>query len=660
MTVVFALAEALLLVAGPLAALRGRLSGAAALVGSLLLAATGIAAAAGWARPELDIGSWLGFGPASLRADGLAGIFLGLAGVTGAAVSATMVEREQRRAVCALHGVLLSCVAIVIAADQAFLFFLAWEALTVVLYLLASADTSRPGHLLAGYLTGTLTKVGGGALLAAFGLLYGQTGSFNFGDWAAAAGTIPHSASSVAFVLLMVAFATKVGIFPLQGAVPVAYSAAPGVGAASVSVALAAGFYGIWRLVIETLAPALWWGEMLLVLGGLTAFGGIMYAIAQDELRRFLGFSTIEHTGIAMLGVGVALIGHATGAPVLEAAGLLAATLHVIAHGIAKTLAFLATDRIERATGERNFGPLGGLGRPLPRSASGFAVAAFTLAAIPPLGGFVSEWLTFMALLQGFRVEHTFARLLMALAAALLALTAGLGALAFAKAFGFLFLGRARQGIDRIRESLDPGAGLLALTVIGIALGIVAPWEIHLVGAGLASTLGFDLSGDTITHPLTLGPVYKDFSVLAPTWLAVALPAYALIAALLVRVLTRPRVRRAPVWITGSGADIAQVQYRPAAYSNPMRVVLQGPYGFRRELEPRAGERGQTDGSLVLHTRVVLAVEQYIYAPLARVFLAGAARVRRLQSGRLSAYLLYMLIVLIVVLALIPTLHSNP
>jgi hydrogenase-4 component B len=657
MTAVFALAVSLLIVAAPLAAFRARISGAASFAGAVLLAATGIAAAAGWARPVLDIGSWLGFGPAALRADGLAGIFFGLAGVTGAAVSATIVEHPERRAVAALHAALLACCAVVIGANQAFLFFLAWEGLTVVLYLLTSADRGRPGYLLAGYFTAGLTKVGGGALLAAFGLMYGRTGSFNLADWAGAAGSIPHGASSVAFVLFVVAFATKIGIVPLQGAVPVSYSAAPGVGAASISVALAAGFYGIWRLVIDTLAPQLWWGELVLVLGALTAFGGILYAVAQDEVRRFLGFSTIEHTGIALIGVGVALIGRSVGAPQLEAAGLLAATMHVVAHGIGKTLAFLATDRIERSTSERDLAPLGGLGQALPRTAAGFGIASLTLAAIPPFGGFVSEWLTFMALLQGFRVDHTFARLLMALAAALLALTAGLGLLAFAKAFGFIFLGQARAALERVREVADTGTGMLALAVIGLGLGAAAPWEIHLIGAGLTATLGFDLSSTAISHPLTLGPVYQDFSVLAPTWLAIALPAYALIAALAIRLILRPRVRRAPVWVTGSGAEIAQVQYRPAAYSNPMRVVLQGPYRFTRELRPRGGERSPLARSLVLETRVVLTIEQYVYAPLANAFLAVAARVRRFQSGRLGAYLLYMLIVLIVVLALIPTLQ---
>jgi hydrogenase-4 component B len=442
---------------------------------------------------------------------------------------------------------------------------------------------------------------------------------------------------------------------PLHGAVPVGYSAAPGPGAATFSVALAAGFYGLWRLAFATLEPALWWGELLLVLGALTAFAGILYAISQDEVRGFLGFSTVEHTGIALVGLGVAVIGRTTSEPKLAAAGLLAATLHVVAHGLAKTLAFLATDRLEGATGERDMLRLGGLLRPLPRTAAGLGLASLTLAAIPPFGGFVSEWMTFMALLQGFRVDHAFARLLMALAAALLALTAGLGLLGFAKLFGFLFLGRARASLGRLTEPVDFGGGLLALTVVAAGLGAVAPWEIHLLGAGLAGPLGFDPADAAISHPLVLGPVYADFSVLAPTWLAIALPSFALVAAALVRAL-RPPVRRAPVWVTGSGADMATVQYRPAAYSNPVRVVLQGPYGFTRRLHRRRAGRSGLGATLVLETHVVMAADRFVYQPTAAAFLRASGAIRRLQSGRLSAYLLYMLVVLLIILALIPTL----
>jgi hydrogenase-4 component B len=653
-TLLYGLAMGALVSAPLLAALRARVAAILCALGCLGLLAVGATAALGGARPVLDLGGWLGFGQSALRADGLAGIFLALTGLTGAAVSLAYAELSPGRWLTALHAILLAAVAVAIGSDNGFLFFLAWESLTVVIFLLASADRERPGALLAGYLTGGLTKIGGAALLAALALLYGKTGSFSLVAWTHAdlgAGT-----SGVLFALFLVAFGTKVGVIPLQGALPAGYGAAPRAGAASLSVALCAGFYGLWRFVFQISGPLpVWCGDALLIVGSLTAILGILYAITQDDMRRFLGFSTVEHAGIALIGLGVAVLGQAAGKPALAAAGLLAATLHVCAHGIAKTLALIVVDRIEIATGERGIDRLGGLGKLMPTSGLGFGVAALTLAAIPPLGGFVSEWFTFEALLQGFRMPTLLSQLLCALAAAMLALTAGLGLLAFAKLLGFSFLGAARAAISRVAEPGRWPLGVALLGVVGLFLGTVAPWEIHLLGSGLEELLGFDPAARTISHPLVLGPVFEDFSVLAPTWLSIVLPSFALIAAAVALAGRRGAARTAPVWVTGSGADLAQVQYRPSSYSNPIRVVLRGPLGYRTSLEGGgADERGPT---FVLRTRVVLAIDRFLYRPAANLALGLAAQLRRFQSGRLSAYILYMLAVLIVVLALIPVLR---
>jgi formate hydrogenlyase subunit 3/multisubunit Na+/H+ antiporter MnhD subunit len=652
MTAVYAVAMAALAV-GAIAALRwGRVGTALAAVGCILLSLVGIDAALGGASPVLHIGSWLGFGASALRADGLAGIFLALTGITGAAVSLAHVELPTSRYLAVLHCVLLFFVAVAIGSDNGFLFFLAWEALAVCIYLLASADRDDPLALFNGYLTAGLTKIGGAALLAAFGLLYGKTGSFMLSDWARHAGQLPAGTRDVLFVLFVIAFGTKVGVLPVQGALPAGYGAAPRTGAATLSVALAAGFYGLWRFVFVTIGPArAWWGDALLVLGALTAVTGITYALTQDDIRRFLGFSTVEHTGIALVGFGLALLGQSAGNRTLAAAGLLAATLHLVAHGLAKCLALIATDRVQEATGERRLDPLGGLGGRMGPTAAALGVASLTLAAIPPLGGFVSEWFTFEALLQSFRLDALLARVLCALAAATLALTAGLGLLAFAKLYGYMFLGAARSGAARLRE---PSRGTLSIVVLSgviLFLGTVAPWEVHLLGAGLQGALGFDPAAQTISHPLVLGPVFENFSVLAPTWLTIVLPAYVLVTALIARSLVGRPARRAPVWVTGSGAELTAVQYRPSSYSNPIRVVLRGPLGFRTSV------REDSDGSLALETGVVDAIDRFVYAPLTRAALAASSVVRRLQSGRLSSYLLYMLAVLILVLVLVPTLH---
>jgi hydrogenase-4 component B len=266
-------------------------------LGCVALVIVGVVAALDGARPVLDLGGWLGFGHSALDADGLAGIFLALTGIAGAATAVAAIELPPGRWLTGLGCTLVLAVSVAIGADNAFLFFLAWETLTVCIYLIASADRARPEQLLQGYFTAGLTKVGGAALLAAFALLYRHTHSFSLAVWAQA-GLSP-GARGLLFALFLLAFGTKVGILPVQGALPSGYSAAPRLGAAWLSVALTAGFYGLWRFVLFILDPLpTWCGDLALILGAITAVAGIAYAITQDELRRFLGYSTVEHAGI--------------------------------------------------------------------------------------------------------------------------------------------------------------------------------------------------------------------------------------------------------------------------------------------------------------------------------------------------------------------------
>lgn len=453
MSVLYAIAMGALALAGPIAFVgrsRGRherLASLSSAVGCVLLVVVGVAAAIGRGTPVVNLGDWLGFGHSALRADGLAGIFLALTGITGGAVALANAELPAGRWQTILTTTLLLFIAVAIGADNGFLFFLAWEAITVCVYLIASSGTDRE-DLVAGYLTGGLAKLGGAGLLAAVALLYAHTDSFSLAVWRHAhlsAGT-----RDVLFALFLTCFATKVGVLPLQGGLPAGYGSARRLGAASLAVALCAGFYGLWRFEFDVLGPLpTGCGDALLIVGAITALTGITYALTQDNLRRFLGYSTVENAGIAMVGFAVALLGQTAHNPTLAAAGLLACTLHVCAHNLSKTLALISIDRVELGSGSRTLDPLGGLSQALPVSAATLGVASLTLAAIPPLGGFVSEWFTFEALLQGFRMPTLLTRLLCALAAAALALTAGLGLLAFAKYYSFIFLDRLGPGSGR-------------------------------------------------------------------------------------------------------------------------------------------------------------------------------------------------------------------
>lgn len=653
MSVVLAVGYAGLVVAVLAAGLFSRAAACVSAAACALVGAVGIATAAGYTHASISIGSWVGFGQTMLVSDGLAGIFLAATGVIGAAVSLVLAQRSPSRLVAALHGLILLAICVVIGSDQAFVFLLAWETITLSLYLLGSADRDRPGALFAGYFAGGMSKLGGAALLAAFGLLYAKTGSFELAVWAHEA---PHlgGVRDAAFVLLVIAFGTKLGLIPFQGPLPPLYAAAPGPSAATISIAFFAAFYGLWRFDFSLLGtPPLWWGELLVSIGAVTALVGILYAVAQDEIKRFLGFSSVEHAGIATIGFGVSLVGEAAHLPRLAAAGLLAATLQVLMHGVAKALALIAADRVQTTTGKDEMRPLGGLGPRLPLTAAGFGLAVVSLAALPPFGGFVSEWLMFMALLQAFRVNDTIAQLILALGGAALALTAGIALLAFAKLYGGIFLGRARERLGRLRKPTRLAPGFVALALIAFALGPIAPWEIRWLGQGLEGLVGSDVTAQAVTWPLVLGPVYHGFSVMSPTWLAAGLTTFGLAALFAVRSLAQPSVRRAPVWVSGTAVPVATVQYRPEAYSNPIRVVLSGLYRFRRTVEVR-----QEDGKeiRVARTRVVPVFENYFYRPIAASSMIVAGQLRRLQSGNLSMYLLYILAVLIAALALIPAL----
>jgi formate hydrogenlyase subunit 3/multisubunit Na+/H+ antiporter MnhD subunit len=660
-TAVFAVAVGLLAAAALVSLASARAGAATSALGCVLIVIVGLDATLGGARPVLGLGGWLGFGDSALVADGLAGIFLALTGITGAAVSFAYAGAPGGRRLTCLAATLVLAVVVVIGADNGFELLLAWEGLTVCVYLIASGDGAGEQRLRDGYLTGGLAKLGGAALLAAIALLYAHTHSFSLAAWSHA--TLSSGTRGVLFALFAACFATKLGVVPLQGGLPAGYGGSERLGAASLSVALCAGFYGLWRFTFALLGPLpVWCGDALLIVGAATALTGVAYALTQDELRRFLGYSTVEHAGIVLVGLGVAVLGRSAHEPVLAAAGLLAATLHVVAHNLAKTLALVTVDRVERATGERTLDPLGGLTRRLPASALALGVSSLTLAAIPPLGGFVSEWFEFEALLQGFRMPTLLSRLLCALAAAALALTAGLGLLAFAKFYSAIFLGRARRPLALVSEPSRWPAGTVALGILVLFLGTVAPWEIRAIGSGLEQLLGLNLATTTISHPLVLTPVFTGFSVLAPTWLSVALPAYAVAALIVVR-LTRGRslgarpMRRAPVWVTGSAAPLAAVQYRPSAYSNPMRVILRGPLGYRVRVLASAAADWDGSTQLRVDAHVVLAIDRFVYAPAARLVLRLAALARTLQSGSLSFYLLYMLIALLAGLALVPILR---
>ncbi len=679
--------------------------------GSACLAALGGFALAG--RPvRLDVAGWLGEPvpgqpAAGLAADRLSGLFLALAFGAAVPVSVAVLTRgddpPDPPAPGGTHpprpplALALGAVAVIMTAQDAFTLMFGWETLTLAFYLLAGSERNKPGRSGAAQVTFAFGKVSGAALLT--GLLLLATGSHSI--MLASFADVPGGAArTTAQLLLLAGFAVKAGLVPFQVWMPRGYAAAPGPARAIMAgVCVNVAFYGMWRtLALLGRAPG-WLVGALLVLGALTALLGIAHAAVQNRLSRVIAYSSVENTGLIVTGFGIALTGAAVGDRRLVAVGLLAATLQIVAHTVAKSLLFTSAAGIEAAAGSDDLEELHGLQRPGLRmrgpdprgrarrtpwsgvDSMGLAVGSLTLAGLPPTVGFVSEWFLLEALMQQFRVPGLGYRLVLALAGAAVALTFGFAGVTFVRLVGLIVLGRGREP----RQSVPPaGAGygwagrgaVLVLAVGCFAIAAVTPLEIRVIAAGLSPAVPASLTMGALKSPWILQPVFAGFSILSPSWLWVEMPVMLLLVGLFAWAVSGRRllrVRRVPAWRSATIGVEGDGSYTAFGYANPTRRVLAGVLHTRAEVrEVMMEENGGDDGSgapdrasadgpdaaahLEYASDVMEVVETYLYRPVLRSFAAVVTAAKRLQSGRLDAYLLYMLIALIAVIAVVTAL----
>jgi NADH:ubiquinone oxidoreductase subunit 5 (subunit L)/multisubunit Na+/H+ antiporter MnhA subunit len=409
------------------------------------------------------------------------------------------------------------------------------------------------------------------------------------------------------------------------------------------------------------------------VLAALTAIIGIAHAAVQTSLARVLAYSSVENTGLIVTGFGVALTGAAVGDQRLLAAGLLAATLQVTAHTIAKALVFSSGATVEAAAGTDDLDSLRGAARKTPWSGTGLAIGALTLAGLPLTAGFVSEWFLLESLMQQFRVPELGFRLVLAVAGAAVALTVGFAAVTFVRLIGLVVLGPAtaeRESGDAAGNGAEYGwlgrCGLALMATACLALAALTPLEIRVIGTGLSPLVPAKVTSGALASPWVLGPVFHGFSVLSPSWLWIVMPALFTVVAALALLAARGRmlrVRRVPPWRSATAGVEGADQYTAFGYANPTRRVLAGVLLTRAELhrlEEPTDTGAEPGAPFVPHlgytSDVVELVEEYVYRPAARPLLAVVRAVKRLQSGRLDAYLAYMLIALIALLAIVTAL----
>ena len=376
----------------------------------------------------------------------------------------------------------------------------------------------------------------------------------------------------------------------------------------------------------------------------------------QSNLNRVIAYSSVENAGIILTAYGVALAGATAGRSELVAVGLLAATLQTVAHGVAKSALFLSAANIEARSGDAELAHLAGSGRSHPWSGTTFALGALTLAGLPPTIGFVSAWFVLEALMQQFRLHELALRLAMAGAGALVALSAGVAALTFVRLLAFTILGRPAGRSTGGDHGIFGRIGLVAIGGSCLGLAAAGPYLVRFVARGLTPIVPASVTRQALKSPWVLQPVFHEFSILSPSWLFVAMPVL-LIAVVIATVgLSRGRalkVRRVPAWQSASGGVAGPSSYTPFGYANPLRHVLANVLGTRRELqvveEPEPA-LDQDHAHVEYQTTVVEPIETYLYRPVRRLLLVISGLARRLQSGRLVAYIAYMLIALVAVL----------
>jgi hydrogenase-4 component B len=675
--------------------------------GAACLAVAGAGALAGHPA-RLTVAGWLGTGTAGLVADPLSGLFLVIAFGAAVPVSlafagwATRQGEVGRRGLGASYALTLGAVAVVITAVDAFTFLLAWELVTIGFYLLAGFERERVGRPAGALVTLVFGKISGAALLLGLLLLAVRSGSLDLTSFALVPGGV---ARVTAQVLLVGGFAVKVGLVPFQVWMPRGYAAAPGPARAIMAgVAVNIGFYGLWRTLALLGAPPAWLTALVLVLAGLTALLGIAHAAVQPGLQRVIAYSSVENSGLILAGYGVALVGVSVHDKRLAAAGLLAATLQIIAHTAAKSLLFTTSAVIAprgavglEAPGDDDLDSLRGVARRLPWSGTGLAIGSLTLAGLPLTLGFVSEWFLLEALMQQFRIPGLGFRLVLALAGAAVALTAGFAGVTFVRLTGLVVLGPSIQP-DQPSSPAGSGAGAVpnrdqgwlgrvAIVLLSAGCLVTAaalPLVIRVVAAGLGPVVSKAVTSGALKSPWVVQPVFGAFSILSPTWLWIVMPLLALAVLAFAWLVSRTRltrVRRVPAWRSATAGVEGADCYTATGFANPTRRVLATVLHTRAGVRPLApsqetdepeaqptpepvhsgggavaGTPGRPGPRLGYTSDVIEVVETYLYRPVLRPVMALVRAAKRLQSGRLDAYLAYMLIALVALLALVTAL----
>lgn len=545
-----------------------------------------------------------------------------------------------------LLAVFVLSMAAVVTVVNVLIFLVAWEIMSLVSYFLVVFDTKHEKSVQAGTIYIVMTHIGTAFLIVAFLLMYKYANSFDFFAIKNACQLMPLQTKNTVFLLLLIGFGTKAGIVPLHIWLPYAHPQAPShISSIMSGVMIKTAIYGIIRFVIFILGiHSSWWGVLVLILAIISCLVGVIYALMEHDIKRLLAYHSVENIGIILLGVGLAMFFTGLNYPYLAVFSLIAGLYHLINHAIFKGLLFLCAGSVYKATGTRDIEKLGGLIKTMPQTAAYFLLGAMAISALPPLNGFVSEWLTLQAFFLGAFNVTGGDKLFLSVCAALLALTGGLAAACFVKAFGITFLAQPRshyaQNAKEAALSMRVGTFILAfLTIIfGLAAALIIKWLAKVSG----SALGIDISSMSFSlNNFTLSPQAAKSIYLSTPALALGLLFFGIAGFAIYRIFgnrDKPVVYR--TWDCGYYKLDSRNEYTATAFSKPFRIAFSFfllPYRKTEKIR----ESFYHIKSFTYETHTTKIFKEYIYVPALALVFRTAKSMRRIQPGSIHRYLFY-------------------
>lgn len=584
----------------------------------------------------------------TLALDRLSGFFLLL--LCGVAIpvtifSASYLKRHYdagRRAwIWGLLSLFILSMALVVAAASGFAFLVGWELMTLfsaaLIFVEGTSEARR--HDLFIYLL--MMHAGAATVAAAFFLFLPVSPDLGFAQIRSAAPLLTSGARSVIFLAALVGFAAKAGIIPLHLWLPRAHPIAPTpVSALMSGVMLKTAVYGFVRFGFDFLAGGPWWGGYLILLAGaVSGVMGVLYAIGEHDLKRLLAYHSVENIGIIYLGLGSAFLFASNQSPTWAVLALAAALFHTLNHALFKALLFLGSGVISDATHTLDLEKLGGLLNRMPFSGTAFLVGCASIVGLPLFNGFVSEWLTFQSFFGGSTLPGVYARIILPLMSGVLALIGGLAAACFIKVYGVAFLGRPRSSAAESARETTPtmviAVWLLALPCI--VLGVMPSLVLNPLMSLCQSLIpGASIPPESASISSLLG------------WAAIAV-LVAVVSAAAIRV----RRRVSAIWCCGLPGLSERMQYTSTAFSKPLRFVFSFAYKPDRRLEVVPSNQPYFPASISYSSVRTTSYERNVYRPIIDSVVALARQLRRLQSGNIQTYLLYIFLTLVALLSVI-------